>query len=161
MNLGGAASVASHQQVLQNARHVREQRAQQRQKEDCALLVQSCWRGYLSRQDLKKDLRERFDRDVQSVNALRCLCWLKQDTQRLAVWAATLASNPQLREPPPLSSRNLLDFIYSRDLQIVGRRLVRTPLNSRHSNAFLPTNRVSAYTYLSYASTLLTYHSPN
>ena len=98
MNLGGANSVASHDQIVGNARQVREQRALLRQKEECALLVQSCWRGYLGRERLRKELEERFDEAVESVDGLRCLCWLKGDRGRLGVWAGRVVGRTQLGE---------------------------------------------------------------
>ena len=99
MNLGGAA-VASHDEILQNAKQVREQRAQQRLKEDCALFVQSAWRSYLVRQRVKDELRWRIDSDPESAEALRCLAWLNstQDWTRMVLWAERVLANPSLSE---------------------------------------------------------------
>ena len=90
INLGGISSASSHDAVLQAAKVQRAERHAQKQQRDAALHLQAWWRGCVHRRRLREELRKRFDDDVRSVDAMRCLIILRRDEDRLALWSKTL-----------------------------------------------------------------------
>ncbi|EJC97865.1 HECT-domain-containing protein [Fomitiporia mediterranea MF3/22] len=95
INLGGASTVASHDDVLQNARAGRNERLQQRRSEEAAITIQSLWRGHVTRRRVRAELASRFDSDPSSIDAMRCLVLLKDDEERLCIWSEHIVSDGQ------------------------------------------------------------------
>lgn len=86
INLGGASVVATHEEILQKAKAIRDERTLYRQREEAATKIQASWRGYEDRKALKEDLMHKFDADPTCIGAIRCLVMLKGDEKRLATW---------------------------------------------------------------------------
>lgn len=87
INLGGVSSASSHGDVLQNARAFRAERQALKRQRDAAVQVQAWWRGCMVSRQIRTQLRARFDEDVRSLDAMRCLVILGRDEDRLTRWA--------------------------------------------------------------------------
>ena len=87
INLGGASAVATHEDVIQNVRAIRNERLLQTRMKESAVKIQALWRGYEERKELREELRRIFDSNPTNIDAVRCLVMLKDDEARLATWA--------------------------------------------------------------------------
>jgi ubiquitin-protein ligase E3 C len=87
INLGGATTSSSHNDLLQIAKANRAEREAVKRQRDAAVQVQAWWRGSLDREHTKAELRARFEDDITSLDAMRCLILLGKDEERLARWA--------------------------------------------------------------------------
>lgn len=93
INLGGVSTVSSQEQLLAQARAIREERAQQRRQEDATVNIQRMWRAQRERKRVKVQLQSRFDEDPYGIDGMRCLALLKDDEDRLAIWSEHMASS--------------------------------------------------------------------
>ncbi|KAL5519890.1 hypothetical protein ACEPAG_1550 [Sanghuangporus baumii] len=87
INLGGASAAATHDDVLQNVKAIRNERLLHRRQEEAAIALQSLWRSYVTRKRIRGELASRFDADPSGIEAMRCLVLLKDDEERLGVWS--------------------------------------------------------------------------
>ena len=87
INLGGASAVATHDELLQNAKAIRNERLQQRRREEAAIALQSLWRSYATRKRVRDELARRFDANPSGIEAMRCLVLLRDDEERLGIWS--------------------------------------------------------------------------
>lgn len=92
INLGGTSAVASHDELLQQARAIRNERQLARQRQEAAIRLQAAWRGQLSRRAAKEELRILFDQNPYGLNAMRCLVLLGNDEERLGRWSEAIIS---------------------------------------------------------------------
>ncbi|EIW51561.1 HECT-domain-containing protein [Trametes versicolor FP-101664 SS1] len=93
INLGGAHTATSHNDILQEAKLRRSQRNDLKRRQDSALLIQHWWRGRIALNDVRGDLRHTFDQDVTSITGLRCLVLLGQDEDALGRWSTVVLSS--------------------------------------------------------------------
>jgi len=93
INLGGTTTALSQEQILAQAKLVREERLQQRRREDAAVLIQRWWRAIVERLRVRDQLKSNFDEDPFGINGTRCLALLKNDDDRLARWSEHMTTN--------------------------------------------------------------------
>ncbi|KAH8114432.1 HECT-domain-containing protein [Phellopilus nigrolimitatus] len=91
MNLGGASAAATHDELMQQAKAIRNERLQQRLRQEAVVTLQRWWRAQLNRKAMREELKERFDSDPSRIDAMRCLVLLKTDEDRLAIWSERTA----------------------------------------------------------------------
>ncbi|KAF9019064.1 hypothetical protein BDZ89DRAFT_1103514, partial [Hymenopellis radicata] len=94
INLGGSSTAAAQSQsaLFDQVRQRRELRLEQKRRNDAAIRIQSQWRGTLSKQRLRVELRRTFDGDVTGLTGMRCLVLLGQDDEALGMWCSTMAA---------------------------------------------------------------------
>ncbi|KAI5118810.1 hypothetical protein M0805_005152 [Coniferiporia weirii] len=93
INLGGASAVATHEEVMQQAKAVRNERLQQRRRHDAAVSLQTMWRGELAKRKVRAEMRRIFDDNPLGINAMRCLVLLGDDEVRLRAWSERVTSS--------------------------------------------------------------------
>ncbi|THH29658.1 hypothetical protein EUX98_g4538 [Antrodiella citrinella] len=92
INLGGSMTASTSTSILQDAKARRAQREQLKRMEDGAARIQACWRCAVQRRQVKKALRERFEKDVTGTTGLRCLVLVGADEAVLGTWSAAMVS---------------------------------------------------------------------
>ncbi len=104
INLGGAHTATTHNDILQEAKLRRIQRDDHRRRQDAARRIQHSWRGYAARRDVRTRLRSTFEQDITSLTGLRCLVLLGQDEEALGRWSTVVLSSRQgaLQDALPL-----------------------------------------------------------
>ncbi|RDX43479.1 HECT-domain-containing protein [Lentinus brumalis] len=95
INLGGAHTATTHNDILQEAKLRRIQRDDHRRRQDAARRIQHSWRGYAARRDVRTRLRSTFEQDITSLTGLRCLVLLGQDEEALGRWSTVVLSSRQ------------------------------------------------------------------
>ncbi|PIL22973.1 transporter [Ganoderma sinense ZZ0214-1] len=93
INLGGTHSATTHTDILQEARLRRLQRNDHKRRQDAAILIQRSWRSYLALSSARRSLRSKFDQDLSSLTALRCLVLLGHDEDALGRWSTVLLAS--------------------------------------------------------------------
>ena len=107
INLGGNHSATSYNDIVSEARLRRLQRNDAKRRIDAATQIQSSWRGYMAKRDVRRSLRATFDQDICSTTALRCLVLLGQDEDALGRWS-TVVTTSRKGESLPSQSRLFL-----------------------------------------------------
>ncbi|KAL1664383.1 HECT-domain-containing protein [Schizophyllum commune] len=92
INLGGASGAYSQSALLNQAKARRQERHALKQKQESAVKIQAWWRGVREAQYVRRDMRQALDRDITSLNALRCLVLVGQDEEALGKWSQSLDS---------------------------------------------------------------------
>lgn len=94
INLGGSSSGAPQSQaaLFDQVKQRRELRLEQKRRSDAAIRIQSQWRGVLSKQGIRSDLRRTFEGDVTGLSGMRCLVLLGQDNEALGRWCSAMAA---------------------------------------------------------------------
>ncbi len=94
INLGGSSAAAAQSQsaLFDQVRQRRELRLEQKRRNDAAIRIQSQWRGTLSKQRLRIELRRTFNSDVTGLTGMRCLVLLGQDDEALGMWCSAMAA---------------------------------------------------------------------
>jgi hypothetical protein len=87
INLGGATSVASQTDILNDAKARRTEREEIRRRHESALCIQSHWRSSRQSRAVKHTLSERFQEDVLGLNGMRTLVLIGNDDSLLAQWS--------------------------------------------------------------------------
>ena len=92
INLGGASGAYSQSALLNQAKVRRQERHALKQKQESAVKIQAWWRGVREAQYVRRDMRHALDRDITSLNALRCLVLVGKDEDALGKWSQSLDS---------------------------------------------------------------------
>ncbi|CDO70815.1 hypothetical protein BN946_scf184801.g6 [Trametes cinnabarina] len=119
INLGGAHTATSYNDILQEAKLRRLQRNDLKRRQDSATRIQHWWRGKIALKQVRQLLRRTFDQDITSLTGLRSLVLLGQDEDALGRWSSVVSSS----RPDVLSQS---DPSWLTLLQKVSLRLLRS-----------------------------------
>lgn len=139
INLGGTHTATTHTDILQEARLRRLQRNDHKRRQDAATLIQRSWRSYLALSSARRSLRSKFDQDVSSLTALRCLVLLGHDEDALGRWSTViLASRKGAHRPSSSSPPSAFLIALHRYPHPVRSQLACTLSKSLHHASSLP-----------------------
>ena|SRR5579863_9493783 len=87
INLGGATSVPSQNDLLYTAKARRTEREEVRRRHESARCIQSRWRSSQQSRAVKHILSERFQEDVLGLDGMRALVLIGNNESLLAQWS--------------------------------------------------------------------------
>jgi ubiquitin-protein ligase E3 C len=93
INLGGATSVTTHASLLEDAKARRLQRSDMKRRQDCAVKIQSWWRGRKQALLVRRQLRHTFQQNVTNITGLRCLVLMRKEDDLLGQWSSAMIAN--------------------------------------------------------------------
>ncbi|KAI0685222.1 HECT-domain-containing protein [Cytidiella melzeri] len=93
INLGGSTSATTHASLLQDAKARRLQRVDLKRKQDCAIIIQSWWRGRTQAALVRQQLRSTFEHNTTNLTGLRCLVLIGKDDALLGQWSNAMVSD--------------------------------------------------------------------
>lgn len=88
MNLGGAPSAVSRDELLSDVKVRRGERDEQQLRHERARRIQARWRSRQAARLVRREMRGAFDGDVAGLLGLRCLALIgRTDEDALAIWS--------------------------------------------------------------------------
>ncbi|KAF9009589.1 hypothetical protein BDQ17DRAFT_1388399 [Cyathus striatus] len=93
INLGGSHTSLNSRTLIAQAQAERDERSRLLRKQHSATKIFAFWRGVKERRRVKRELKNIFENDVRSLDAMRCLVLMGCDEEVLGLWSKVMVED--------------------------------------------------------------------